>query len=282
MRTLLALLVLAVATAGHAANVGVILDVQGNASLLEGGKATRLDILMPLPAGSQLVLEDKARATLVLYRNNGAFELMGPATVGIHDEGLKPLRGAAPQPKNVSQAHAAVAVEGINRRLAMSAVVLRGSGGSPAALRLVSPSQDAALVSSEPELSWQAMPEPLAREVLIQEIAGKEVARFAAREDRFAVPGSAGLRPGAEYVWSVTVRFPDGRNETRERVFRILAPADIGLIDSLRPTIDSDAAAWVLYAAALEKFGATDEALKAWRIVSDKNPESQRARLIGQ
>jgi len=37
----------------------------------------------------------------------------------------------------------------------------------------------------------------------------------------------------------------------------------------------------VLYAAALDKFGASDEARKVWKIVADKNPSSERAKLIG-
>jgi hypothetical protein len=270
------------ALGAHAATVGVILDVQGAAALVEGGKSTRLDILMPLPSGSKVVLEDKARATLVLYRNNATYELAGPAAVSVGDDGLKAVRGAAPQPKNISQQHAAVAVEGINRRLAMSAVVLRGIAGVQPVLQLTSPSQDAALVSSEPELAWQLGRDAAAREVVIQEMTGQEVARYAVREDRLVVPRSAGLKPGAEYVWSVTARFPDGGNETRERVFRILGAADIGVIESLRPGADADASAWVLFAAALEKFGAADEARKAWRVVAQKNPESQRARLIGE
>ena len=281
MRVLVFLLVMTAAGAADSAVLGVILDVQGSASLVEGGKTTRLDILTPLPAGSQVTLEDKARVTLVLYKNNGTYELAGPSLIGIEDDSLKALRGPAPQLKNVSQGHAAVAVEGINRRLALSAVALRGGANAKPTLALALPSQDVALISSEPELSWQAGSDSISREVVIQEITGQEVARLSAREDRLRVPGSAGLKPGGEYIWSVTVRFPGGRNETRERVFRILASADVELINSLKPTDEGDVAAWVLYAAALDKFGASDEARRVWKIVSEKNPSSERAKLIG-
>jgi hypothetical protein len=281
MRTSLFLLLIVLAGGAYGAVAGIILDVQGKGMLVEGSRASRLDILMPVPAGGEIVLEENARATLVVYRGNTTHALSGPTTVRVEEGGVSLVRGTPPQAKNISQAHAAVAVEGINRRLAMSAVALRKLSGAGGGLQLVQPSQDVALVSGEPELSWQAAPGALDREVVIQEMAGREVARLAAESDRLVVPRSAGLKPGTEYVWSVTAKFPGGRNETQERVFRILTQPDIDLIETLRPKDESDVASWVLYAAALEKFGAFDEARRIWRIVAAKNPGSERAKLIG-
>lgn len=100
MKNLLLALALTASTLALAAEpLGMVIDVQGNATL---GK-NRLEMLSYLNAGNEIQISPGASLTVTWYSGSKELKFSGPARLKVEPGGIKVLQGGAAQERSVSE-----------------------------------------------------------------------------------------------------------------------------------------------------------------------------------
>lgn len=124
-KILLALTLMASTPALAAEPLGMVIDVQGNATLTEGGKSSRLDMLSYLNARNEIQLSPGASMTVTWYAGSKELKFAGPARLKVEPAGIKVVQGAAARERNVSD-EKIDATRKPPTRLGQAAVAMRG------------------------------------------------------------------------------------------------------------------------------------------------------------
>jgi len=122
MKNFLVGLTLMVSTLALAADpLGMVIDVQGNATL---GK-NRVEMLSYLNAGNEIQLSSGASMTVTWYAGSKELRFSGPASLKVESGGIKVLKGGAAQERSVSE----LKVDATRKpptRLGQAAINMRG------------------------------------------------------------------------------------------------------------------------------------------------------------
>jgi hypothetical protein len=103
MKNLLLAIALAASTPALAAEpLGMVIDVQGNATLNDGGKTARLDMLAYLNAQNEIQLSQGASMTATWYAGSKELKFSGPARLKVEPAGIKVVQGGAAQERKLS------------------------------------------------------------------------------------------------------------------------------------------------------------------------------------
>jgi len=136
MKKILLALTLSAATLALAAEpLGMVIDVQGNASLNAGGKTSKLDMLSYLNAQSEIQLSPGASMTVTWYAGAKELKFAGPARLRVEPGGIKVMQGGAAQERSVADEKVA-ATKKLPPRLGQAAISMRG-------LKPMTPEQEA-------------------------------------------------------------------------------------------------------------------------------------------
>ena len=118
------LLVLALMGASFAAAadpLGMVIDVQGNATL---GK-NRVEMLSYLNAGNEIQIASGGSMTVTWYAGSKELKFAGPARLKVEPGGIKVLQGGAAQERSVAEEKVA-ATKTLPKRLGQAAINMRG------------------------------------------------------------------------------------------------------------------------------------------------------------
>src|SRR5213595_90409 len=99
MKKILFALLLAASTAAFAEPLGMVIDVQGNATL---GKS-RLEMLSYLNAGNDIDLSSGASLTVTWYAGSKELKFAGPARLKVEPGGIKVVQGGKAQERSVTE-----------------------------------------------------------------------------------------------------------------------------------------------------------------------------------
>jgi len=126
MKNLLLALALTASTLALAAEpLGMVIDVQGNATLTDGGKTARLDMLSYLNAQAEIQLAAGASMTATWYAGSKELKFAGPARLKVESGGIKVVQGRAAQERAVTDEKLA-ATRKLPPRLGQAAIGMRG------------------------------------------------------------------------------------------------------------------------------------------------------------
>lgn len=131
-KILIALMLMSAAFALAAEPLGMVIDVQGDATL---GK-NRLEMLSYLNAGSDIQLSPGAALTVTWYAGSKELKFAGPARLKVEPGGIKVVQGGAAQERTVADEKVA-ATKKLPPRLGQAAINMRG-------LKPMTPEQEAA------------------------------------------------------------------------------------------------------------------------------------------
>jgi hypothetical protein len=131
-KVLVALVLMASAFTLAAEPLGMVIDVQGNATL---GKS-RLEMLSYLNAGNEIQLPAGASMTVTWYAGSKEIKFAGPARLKVEAGGIKVVQGGAAQERTVADEKVA-ATRKLPPRLGQAAINMRG-------LKPMTPEQEAA------------------------------------------------------------------------------------------------------------------------------------------
>jgi len=126
MKNLLLALALAASTLALAAEpLGMVIDIQGNATLNDAGKTARLDMLSYLNAQAEIQLSPGASMTVTWYAGSKELKFAGPARLKVEPGGIKVVQGRAAQERTVADEKVA-ATRKLPPRLGQAAISMRG------------------------------------------------------------------------------------------------------------------------------------------------------------
>jgi hypothetical protein len=132
MKKIFIALLLMTSTAAFAEPLGMVIDVQGNATLGKG----RVETLSYLNAGNEIQLSQGAAMTVTWYAGSKELKFAGPARLKVEPGGIKVVQGGAAQERAVTEEKVA-ATKKLPPRLGQAAVNMRG-------LKPMTPEQEAA------------------------------------------------------------------------------------------------------------------------------------------
>ena len=132
MKKILFALLLTASTAALAEPLGMVIDVQGNATL---GK-NRLEMLSYLNPGNEVQLSNGASMTVTWYAGSKELKFAGPARLKVEAGGIKVVQGGAAQERAVADEKVA-ATKKLPSRLGQAAVNMRS-------IKPMTPEQEAA------------------------------------------------------------------------------------------------------------------------------------------
>jgi hypothetical protein len=131
-KILLAVALIAPAMALAADPLGMVIDVQGSATLGKG----RVEMLSYLNAGNEIQLPPGASMTVTWYAGSKELKFAGPARLKVEPGGIKVVQGGAAQERSVADEKVA-ATRKLPARLGQAAINMRG-------IKPMTPEQEAA------------------------------------------------------------------------------------------------------------------------------------------
>lgn len=260
-----------------AAQLAIVTDLQGAASIQDARGVKPLDILADFAGGEEIAVEAGARLTVTYLRSGDEFLVSGPARVSVGPDQLRGRSGAAPQ-RRASPLAAASGKFVAARGVVQGAVRMRGG---PQALALVEPAGK--LLKAPSKFAWKNAPDGATVRVALAE-DGNPATLWEAetKGSELALPPQVALVAGQPYAWTLSYR-EGGRTRTLEATFEIAEPAQAREWEQLRPARDAALSDWVVYAALLKASGYTGEASQVWSQLAGQRPGSAELRaLAGQ
>jgi hypothetical protein len=124
-----------VAQAQIAEPLGMVIDVQGSATLTNAGKTAPLEMLSYLRPRNEVQLSQGAQVVLTWYAGSKEMKFSGPARLRVEPGGIKVVQGGAAQERAVTDEKVA-ATKKLPARLGQAAINMRG-------LKPMTPEQEA-------------------------------------------------------------------------------------------------------------------------------------------
>ncbi|GAC1599825.1 MAG: hypothetical protein NVS3B2_01440 [Ramlibacter sp.] len=256
-----------------APTVGMVLDLQGPATLTENGQSGKLQLLARLTEDARIELQEGARASVTLYATRSVYRLTGPAVVNVQKGAVVVVKGAAPEVKVMGQKAVTASAAGT---FVAGAYRMRGMNIPPAVL-LTSPENGSVLLESRPLFSWEAT-DATSFLVALQGESGEPLYSATVNGVQWVLPPGVQLEPGHSYQWSVTsVAQPDGQNRTVTGKFSVATKAEAEQFSALKPAEADPIEDWVYYAVLLQQRQMRSEARNVWKRIANRRPDLIRA-----
>ena len=225
MRTYLRLAAVAalVATAPLAAQdtpAALVIGVQGDVQLRQGGNPSPAAVGARLTAGDEVMPASGARA--ILLTRTGAQQVVTQATT------VEEPRGAGnPDMFDRAMARFAQAASTDARNLGGRQGMIRPVPGEPT---LVAPRSYLRVTTGHPTFSWMGVEGKDAYTIQIRNMDGGRPQRFQVTGTTFTLPDDAeALTPGATYAWTVA---PDGNRAAKEEHFKVIGAYEAEELDT--------------------------------------------------
>jgi len=266
--------------------VGQLLNVTGRVEVQRAGQPVRKGtLLFQLQPGDLLVVREGGVAEVVLFKNGARFSLPGDSAARVEPLALQPRSGPAPKPlKGLSL----VFVRQMNTVYKPPSTRILGvlvRSADEDGLGPCQPSPSGAVRDAAETLHWVG---PIEGQQLRLRISDgrRTVCRAdlppAARE--FKVPPST-LKPGVQYVWSVTT-VADGESGHECRApLRVLLPRERTEVEAMeretaaaRRQDANDPAPLLLIAQVYERLGLRDDARAAYQAAQRLRPDDEGVR----
>lgn len=263
---LFAALVLACAAAAWASDPpGLIIDVQGDATL--AGK--RVAILTGLPAGAEVSLGQSARVVVVHTQNGRQYELIGPGAFRWTGGRMEIV-----QPGDLRVRESADAAFGDLRlrtgRIAQASISMRGTTGE-SNVRLDSPVSTWLLVPPQ-VFRWVPLAGASGYRFQLTDSNGKALYEARTSAASVALPANVVIEPGRTYGWQVQADLPGGRVADGWTEFGVAGPDLRARVDRARPGAESRFADRLLYALLLDELGIREEGNRLWAELARERP----------
>jgi hypothetical protein len=105
--------------------LGMVIDVQGKATLTDAGRASRLEMLSYLKPHNEIQLSQGAALTVTWYAGSKELRFSGPARLRVQNSGIEVVQGKPAQERAVAYEKVA-ATKTLPPRLGQAAISMRG------------------------------------------------------------------------------------------------------------------------------------------------------------
>lgn len=261
------------ALSADAPAVGMVLDLQGGAQLIENGRSSKLQLLARLTPETQLELQAGAKASVTLYATRSVYRLTGPTVIGVTKEGLTVVKGAPPEVRVMGQKPVAEAPAG---KFVTGAYRMRSIRVPPPVL-LASPENGSVLLDTRPTFSWEAA-DVTSFTIALQAESGQPSYSVKVNGNQWALPEGVQLERGKSYNWSVAfVSQPEGETRSAAGKFSLATKSEADEFAALKPGDADPIEEWVYYAVLLQQRQMRGEARSVWQRIAQQRPDLERA-----
>jgi hypothetical protein len=252
--------------------IGMVLDLQGPAEVTENGVTGKLQLLANVAPQMRIDLPAGSKASLTLYATRSVYRLTGPTVVETARDGVKVIRGAAPEVKRMGEKLVPTAQSGA---LIAGAYRMRSLRIAPPVV-LTSPESGSVLLDTRPSFSWDATAAGPYAVTLRAESGGLS---YNAQVDgrTWALPAGIQLEYGKTYDWKVSLGTANGQVHTAEGKFSLATRADADQFAAMRPAESDPIEDWVFYAVMLRQHQVREEARSVWKRIGQRRPDLERA-----
>ncbi len=253
-------------------SIGIVLDLQGQAKVLDQTPARKLQLLSYLKQNDQLQLEEGSKLSISLYANRSVYRFVGPALILAEKDQIKLLKGNAPEVKQVKEKLVLGAETG---QLLTGAIRMRQL---PPKIAVLTPENGALLLHAPVELNWAAL-EKTAYDIRIVDEDENLMIEAQSQTNSWTLPLHLKWIPGRAYKWSVSfISERDGGRYMSSGEFRLADDATLLELSQLKPNQTALIEEWVLYAAHLESKLMFQEARETWKKIAQIRPDLERRR----
>lgn len=261
------------ALSADAPAVGMVLDLQGSATLTENGRSGKLQLLARLYEDARIELQNGGKASVTLYATRSVYRLTGPTVVNVLKSALVVVQGATPEVKPMGQMAVTASAAGT---FVTGAYRMRSMNIPPPVL-LTSPDNGSVLLETRPGFSWEAA-DATSFLVALQGESGEPLYSDTVNGFKWMLPDGAQLEPGRSYQWSVTfVAQPDGQRRIATGKFSLATKAESDQFSALKPAEADPIEDWVYYAVLLQQRQMRGEARSVWQRIEMRRPDLVRA-----
>ncbi len=258
--------------------VGLVLDLQGKATIRNGAVQTPLNILTYLSDGSEISLDAGSKLTVTHYAQKNQQSFTGSVRLSIKADSIKVLEGNAGKSVSLTETQIAMSSKGLEGRQRQAALVMRGFGGGVVML----PANHTSVRTTTPEFSWTPFDGDPALKVVIFDDEGEAVYTAEAKGSRYPLPQEKALTKGKKYSWTVIRKETSASASSRKQQFMVLTDEQAQLVESQKPTDQSSFADKLLYAGLLENLWLRDEAKIYWQLLAKERPEDEILRKAAE
>ncbi|MBC3883283.1 hypothetical protein H8K35_17985 [Undibacterium sp. LX40W] len=252
-------------------SIGIVLDLQGQAKVLDQAQGRKLQLLSYLKQNEQVQLEQGAKLSVSLYANRSVYRFVGPAVLVAEKDQIRLIKGAAPEVKQVKEKLVAGAESG---QLLTGAIRMRQL---PPKIAVLTPENGAVLLGAPKELNWASV-EKANYEIRIVDEDENLIIEAQSASQTWMLPAALQFASGKAYKWNVSfISERDGARYSTSGEFRLADETTRIELSKLRPTDDAVIEEWVLYAAHLQSLGLFQEARATWKRIGQTRPDLERS-----
>jgi hypothetical protein len=262
----------------QSAGVGMVTDLQGQASVSSQGRSRDLTILDELAAGAMVQVSPGA-TLVVLYLDAGdEYVFKGPATIDFRPGQPEMQSGATPERRNLTLGKDGKVIRIKPVGMTQGAMVMRGIRAD-ARIQLLNLHRTRTL-ETRPEFRWKELQPGLKYAFQLDDETGRMIFEGQVDATSTELPTGVQLKEGVPYSWQVSARLPDGRKYSSAAEFAV-APADLrAQAEAMRPAASAPLSTRIAYAVWLAQMDLKDEARKYWKAASAERPEDPRLRAL--
>ena len=265
---MLLLLALLPPASGQVPVAAMLTDLQGRATITQGGRSVPATILAEVMVGAQLQLQADSAMVLLVLDSGVEYLVKGPAQIVMRQRLPEALSGVPPVPRATALGPS-IRVKPVG--LGQGAVVMRSLAANNR-IRLLS-ANGTVLLDRQPELRWQEPQGGLRYVVELADDTGRILHEHQVDGTAMTVPADPPLKDGQTYTWAVSTRLPDGRKYASTGEFSIAGTELRAQAIALAAAAGTDLSWRVTYGAWLEQAGLKDAARKLWRVLAAERPE---------
>ncbi|MEO5669311.1 MAG: hypothetical protein ABIR26_01355 [Ramlibacter sp.] len=253
--------------------VGMVLDLQGPAQVVENGTAGKLQLLANLMPQTRIILPPGSKASITIYSTRSVYRLEGPSIVEATNSGLTVVSGKAPEVKSMGEK---LVVAAQTNNLIPGAYRMRSLRIAPRVV-LTSPETGTVLLDTRPRFTWEAA-EAAPYTVSLQAESGGLSYNANVSGNSWALPDGVQLEYGKTYDWKVTYVSPtNGETQGATGKFSLATQAETDQFTALKPSEADPIEDWVFYAVMLQQRQIRAEARNVWKRIAVKRPDLERA-----
>jgi hypothetical protein len=260
------------ATSNKEASIGIVLDLQGQAHVLDQAQGRKLQLLSYLKQNEQIQLEEGSKLSVSLYANRSVYRFVGPALIMAEKDQIKLLKGAAPEVKQVKEKLVVGAESG---QLLTGAIRMRQL---PPKIAVLTPENGALLLHPPKDLNWAAV-EKATYDIRIVDEDENLIIEAQSQSNNWVLPLHLKWVSGKAYKWSASfISERDGGRYMASGEFRLIDALSQVELEKLKPSEGAMIEEWVLYAAHLESQSMFQEARETWKKIAQSRPDLERRR----
>jgi len=258
---------------------GLVIDVQGGATVAGGG---RVGILAGLAPGAEVSLAPGARVTVLDSASGRQFELLGPGAFRWSNGAMEIVRPG----KLVARAPGSASMKEVRlrtARIAQASISMRG-GETARPVRLAFP-VSTWLLERPAAFRWAPVSGAKSYRFQLTDASGRPLHEARTAATSIELPAAVALEAGHTYGWQVWAELADGAAPEGWTEFGLAGAELRARVERDRPAADARFGDRVLYALLLEELGMREDAAALWRRLAAERADdpdlAARARTPG-